>query len=240
MALLKDFAPGGKLRASINLGNPVLANRDPATGQPFGVSIDLAREFGRRLGAEIELVVFDAAGKSVDAVTREEADIGFFAIDPLRAEGIHFSAAYVIIEGSYLVPEDSPIRSNEDVDDARNSVVVGGGSAYDLYLTRELKHARIVRAPTSQAVMETFMQQRLEVAAGVRPQLEADARNLAGVRLLPGRFMAINQAMGVPRSRGQEAFDYLDGFVEEMKRSGFVADALRRHRINGATVAPAR
>ncbi|MDB5794508.1 MAG: bacterial extracellular solute-binding s, 3 family protein [Noviherbaspirillum sp.] len=239
MTVLNGFAPGGKLRASINLGNPVLANRDAASGQPVGVSIDLANEFARRLGADIELVVFDTAGKSVDAVTREEADIGFFAIDPLRGERIHFSAAYVIIEGSYMVHEDSAIRVNEEVDDAHNRVVVGAGSAYDLHLTRELKRAQIVRAPTSQAVVATFMQQRLEVAAGVRPQLEADMEHLSGVRLLPGRFMAINQAMGVPKSRGRQAFDYLDAFVEEMKRSGFVADALARHRIKGAAVAPA-
>jgi polar amino acid transport system substrate-binding protein len=239
MALLKDFAPRGKLRASINLGNPILANRDPASGQPVGVSVDLAHEFARRLGADIELTVFDNAGKSVDAVTRDEADIGFFAIDPLRGEGIHFSAAYVIIEGSYLVPADSPIRRNEEIDDARHRVAVAGGSAYDLHLTRELKHARIVRAPTSQEVVGTFLRQRLEVAAGVRPQLEAEAMHHPGLRLLPGRFMAINQAMGVPRSRGKEAFDHLDAFVEEMKRSGFVADALARHRVKGAALAPA-
>lgn len=238
-ALVTAFAPTGKLRASINLGNPILANKDPATGAPFGVSIDLARGFAERLGVQIELIVFDAAGKSVEAVTREAADIGFFAIDPLRGEGITFTAAYVLIEGSYLVPSDSPIQSNAEVDRPGQRVAVGKGSAYDLYLTRELQHAEIVRAPTSPAVVDTFMAQQLEVAAGVKQQLQADAARIPGLRLLPGRFMVIQQAMGVPRGRGEMAGAFLRQYVEEMKASGFVAHALARHGIEGASVAPA-
>jgi polar amino acid transport system substrate-binding protein len=232
------FTPAGALRASINLGNPILANRG-ADGRPVGVSIDLAHAFGRRLGVDVELVVFDAAGKSVEAVTAEQADIGFFAVDPLRGAGIAFTAPYVLIEGAYLVREDSALRDNAEVDRAGTSVTVGQGSAYDLYLTRELKAAHIVRAPTSPAVVDTFAAQRLDVAAGVRQQLEADARRLGGLRLLPGRFMVIQQAMGVPRGRGAAAAEALRAFVEDMKRSGFVADALRRHGIEGASVAPA-
>ncbi len=236
-AIISAFAPTGKLRASINLGNPILANKDPVTGAPFGVSIDLARGFAERLGVEIELIVFDAAGKSVEAVTREEADIGFFAIDPLRGEGITFTAAYVLIEGSYLVPSDSPIHSNDEVDRPGQRVAVGKGSAYDLYLNRELRHAEIVRAPTSPAVVDTFMAQQLEVAAGVKQQLQADAARIPGLRLLPGRFMVIQQAMGMPRSRGEMAGAFLRQYVEEMKASGFVAQALARHGIEGASVA---
>lgn len=237
-SIQKTFAPTGKLRASINLGNPILANKRPQTGEPFGVSIDLARAFAARLGVGIELVVFDAAGKSVEAVHGEQADIGFFAIDPLRGEGIAFTAPYVLIEGSYLVPENSPIRSNEEVDVPGNRVTVGKGSAYDLFLSRELKQAQIVRAPTSPSVVDVFMEQMLEVAAGVRQQLEADQARYAGYRLLPGRFMVIQQAMGMPQSRGAEAAAFLAQFVEEMKASGFVADSLQRHGIQGASVAP--
>ncbi|MDP3668113.1 MAG: ABC transporter substrate-binding protein [Telluria sp.] len=233
------FAPTGKLRASINLGNPILANKDAATGQPVGVSVDLAHAFAERLGVGIELVVFDAAGKSVEAVTREAADIGFFAIDPLRGEGISFTAAYVLIEGAYLVPSGSPIQSNEEVDRAGLRVAVGKGSAYDLHLTRELKHAEIVRAPTSPTVVDVFMEQQLDVAAGVKQQLQADAARVPNLRLLPGRFMVIQQAMGTPRSRGELAAAYLRQYVEEMKASGFVAKALARHGIEGASVAPA-
>jgi polar amino acid transport system substrate-binding protein len=237
--LQQAFAPTGTLRASINLGNPILANRDPQTGEPFGVSIDLARAFAQRLGVGIELVVFDAAGKSVEAVRGEQADIGFFAIDPLRGEGIAFTAPYVLIEGSYLVPQGSSLRANEEVDRAGIRVTVGKGSAYDLFLTRELKQAEIVRAPTSPTVVDVFVEQKLEVAAGVKQQLEADLSRHPGHRLLPGRFMVIQQAMGTPKSRGPEAAAYLSEFVEVMKASGFVAQALQRHGIQGASVAPA-
>ncbi|MFS2019210.1 transporter substrate-binding domain-containing protein, partial [Massilia sp. CT11-108] len=201
-------------------------------------SVDLAREFARRLGVDLELVVVDTAGKSVDAVATERADIGFFAIDPARGAAIAFTAPYVLIEGSYLVKAGSPIRANEDVDRAAHRVVVGKGSAYDLFLTRELRQAQIVRAPSSPAVVTTFLEQGADVAAGVRQQLEADARDRPGLRLLDGRFMVIRQAMGVPKSRGGHAAAALAAFVEEMKASGFVADALKRHGIEGASVAP--
>lgn len=238
-SIVKALAPTGKVRASINLGNPILANAHAQTGEPFGVSIDLARAFAENLGVELELVVFDAAGKSVQAVGEERADFGFFAVDPLRGEKIAFTAPYVLIEGFYLVPSDSPIETNDEVDQPHNRVVVGKGSAYDLFLTRELKAARIVRAPTSPAVVPTFLEQGLEVAAGVKQQLEADARQTAGLRLLDERFMVIQQAMGVPKSRGEAAALALSEFVEEMKASGFVARALVKHGIVGASVAPA-
>ena len=236
--LIASFAPTGTLRASINLGNPILANLD-ASGQPFGVSIDLARGFAQLLGVDVELVVFDAAGKSVEAVTQEQADFGFFAVDPVRGAGIAFTAPYVLIEGAYLVREDSPITDNAEVDRAGNRVVVGKGSAYDLHLSREIQHAEILRAPTSPAVVDTFIAQGAEVAAGVKQQLQADARRLPGLRLLPGRFMVIQQAMGLPKGRGAAAAQLLHRYVEDMKASGFVADALLRHGIQGASVAPA-
>ena len=229
------FTPTGKLRAAINLGNPILAYSD-AAGNARGVSVDLAGEFARRLGVELELVVVDTAGKSVDAVAAEGADIGFFAIDPVRGANIAFSAAYVLIEGCYLVKEDSPIRTSEEVDGAPHRVVVGKGSAYDLFLTRTLRQAQILRAPTSPTVVDTFLEAGAEVAAGVRQQLEADARRLGGLRLLDGRFMVIQQAMGMPKRRGADAAAFLARFVEQMKASGFIADALARHRIEGASL----
>lgn len=237
--VIRAFTPSGALRASINLGNPILAGFDPDTGEARGVSVDLAREFAKRLGVPLDLVVFDAAAKSVQAVTDEQADIGFFAIDPLRGAGISFTAAYVLIEGCYLVRNDSPLQSNEEVDRAGRTVVVGKGSAYDLFLTRELKQATIVRSPTSPSVVDTFIEQRADVAAGVKQQLEGDAQRLGGLRLLPGRFMVIQQAMGVPKSRGVAAAACLAQFVEEMKAGGSVAAALDRHGIVGASVAPA-
>jgi len=232
------FAPTGKLRSAINLGNPVLAGRDRESGSPVGVSIDLANNFAKRLGVGIEFVLLDSAGRSVEAVTREEADIGFFAVDPLRGQGIAFTAPYLLIEGCYLVRQDSKIRSNEEVDRPEHRVVVGKGSAYDLFLTRELHHARIVRAANSPAVVDLFVEQNLDIAAGVKQQLEAGAQRFPGLRLLPGRFMVIPQAMGLPKGRGAEAAALLGRYVEEMKVSGFVAQALSRHGIQGASVAP--
>jgi polar amino acid transport system substrate-binding protein len=230
--------PTGRLRAAINLGNPVLARRDPESASPVGVSIDLADNFAKRLGVDIEFVLFDSAGKSVEAVTREEADIGFFAVDPLRGQGIAFTAPYLLIEGCYLVRQDSKIQSNGEVDRPEHRVVVGKGSAYDLFLTRELHHAQIVRAATSPAVVDLFVEQTMEIAAGVKQQLEAGARRFPGLRLLPGGFMVIQQAMGLPKGRGAEAAALLGKYVEEMKVSGFVAQALARHGIQGASVAP--
>ena len=236
-AIRSAFLPTGVLRASINLGNPILAGRD-AQGVPAGVSIDLARQLAERLDAKLELVVFNAAGKSVEAVTEEQADVGFFAIDPVRGAGLHFTRPYILIEGAYLVRDDSPVQDNAQVDGCGTTVMVGKGSAYDLYLTRELKKATILRASTSPTVVQEFLAHDADVAAGVRQQLEADATRHPGLRLLPGRFMVIEQAMGMPRSRSLEAAAFLAHFVEDMKRSGFVAEAMRRHCIEGAKVAP--
>ena len=238
-ALVSTFAPGGTLRASINLGNPILANKDAATGEPVGVSIDLAREFARRLGVGIELVVFEKAAASVDAVKNEKADIGFFAIDPARSEGLRFTAPYVLIEGSYLVRDASELTDNVQIDHAGQRISVGAGSAYDLFLTREIKQAEIVRLQGAAAALAALRTGQVEVAAGIRQLLEGEALREPGVRVLPGRFMVIQQAMGTPASRGAEAQALLAAFIEEMKASGFVADALGRHGIEGAIVAPA-
>ena len=237
--ITKILAPTGTLRASINLGNPILANVDQ-DGNPVGVSIDLANGLGRLLGLGVELVVFDTAGKSVEAVAQEQADFGFFAVDPVRGADIAFTAPYVLIEGAYLVPETSPLRDNAEVDQPGQRVVVGKGSAYDLYLTRALKHAEIVRAPTSPKVVDTFMGLGAEVAAGVKQQLEVDAARVPGLRLLPGRFMVIQQAMGISKARGDAAAAVLRTYVEAMKANGFVATALARHGIQGASVAQAQ
>lgn len=233
-----ELSPTGRLRAAINFGNPILATRSSG-GEPQGVSVDLAREAARRLDLPVDLVQFNSAGSVVEAVKAGRVDMAFVAIDPVRGADMDYTAPYVIIEGAYLVRNASPLRRNEEVDRTGTRVVVGRGSAYDLFLTRELKAATLVRAPTSPAVTDMFLAQDLDVAAGVRQQLEADARRVGGVRLLPGRFMVIEQAMGVPKGR-TAAQAWLSAYIEEMKRSGFVAEALRRHAIEGAAVAPPR
>ena len=232
------LAPSGTLRAAINFGNPILASRDAVSGEPRGVSVDLARALGRRLGVPVQWVLYEAAGKVVEGIQTGAWDIGFFAIDPVRATDTDFSPAYVDIEGSYLVPNTSSIAHNEDVDREGVRVVVGRGSVYDLYLTRELRRAKIVRASTSPAVTDMMVADRLDVAAGVRQQLEADAKRIAGVRVLDGRFMVIHQAMAIPKGRAAVGAAYLTQFVQEMKASGFVVQALQRNGIAGAAVAP--
>jgi polar amino acid transport system substrate-binding protein len=178
-----------------------------------------------------------SAGASVETLAKGQVDVGFFALDPARAATTAFTAAYVQIEGAYLVRNDSPLRSNDEVDREGTRVAVGNKSAYDLYLTREIRRAKLERAPTSPAVVDYFIANKLDVAAGVKQQLEMDAKRIPGLRLLPGRFMVINQAMGMARGKDAGA-KYLSAFVEEMKASGFVADSLKRHGIEGAIVAP--
>jgi polar amino acid transport system substrate-binding protein len=231
------LAPTGRLRAAINLGNPILARRESAAAAAVGVSVDLATALGAQLGVPVDFLVVESAGLSVQTVTSGQADIGFFAVDPERAQGIRFTAPYVLIEGAYLVRDGSPLTDNAQVDRPGTRVMVGKGSAYDLYLSRALKAATLVRAPTSPVVVDRFLAENADVAAGVRQQLEADAARLGGLRLLPGRFMQIDQAMGLPTPRGEAARDALDGFVAWAKASGFVEQALQRHGIRGARVA---
>lgn len=238
-ALIRAFAPDGRLRASINLGNPILAHRDAATGAAGGVSIDLARVLGRELNLEVELILFEKAALSVDAVRSEQADVGFFAVDPARSEGLRFTAPYVLIEGSYLVLRSSALHGNAEVDRPEHRVAVGRGSAYDLFLSRELHAARVERVANAPAVLQALTAGQVEVAAGIRQLLEGWARQDPSLRMLPGRFMVIEQAMALPAGRGEEAAAALAEFVERMKSSGFVTEALARHGVEGALVAPA-
>lgn len=236
-----ELGTTGRLRAAINLGNPILATRAGEAGEPQGVSVDLAREAAKRLDLSLDLIVFESAGKVVEAIKARQVDLAFVAIDPVRGADMDYTAPYVIIEGAYLVRGDSALQHSEDVDRKGTRVVVGRGSAYDLYLTRALHQASLVRAPTSPAVTDQFLAEGLDVAAGVKQQLQADIRRLAGhapsLRLLPGRFMVIEQAMAVPKGN-RAAQAWLSAFIEDMKASGFVADRLNLHGIEGATVAP--
>ncbi|HZV92259.1 MAG TPA: transporter substrate-binding domain-containing protein [Caldimonas sp.] len=238
VSLVRELAPTGKLRASLNLGNPVLARSRTVAESPAGVTIDLSRRLAQELGVELVFLEFATAAASVAALTSADADIGFMAIDPLRAATVHFTSAYVHIEGAYLVPDDSPIERNDDVDRPGVHVVVGTGSAYELHLSRTLRHAEIVKVATSEDVVGAMLERGLEVAAGVRQQLEADARRVAGMRMLEGRFMVIRQAMAMPVTRSAAAAAFLDDFAARMKAGGFVAAALARHGITGADVAP--
>ena len=234
-----DLAPTGTLRVGINYGNPVLVQRDPATGDLRGVAVDLARELASRIGVPIELVTYDAAGKMADAVKTGAWDVAFLAIDPARAAEISFTAPYVEIEGTYLVPAGSPLRSIEDVDREGVRVAVGAKSAYDLFLARNLKRAQLVRAPTGAAAIELFLADELEAVAGVKQPLLAAAAKIPGSRVLEGRFMAIRQAAGTPKNRGGAGARYLREFIEDAKATGFVVRALEKSGVGGVSVAPA-
>ena len=232
--IVQAFAPTGTLRVAINLGNSVLAQTDPATGAPRGVTPELAAELARRLSLPHKFTTFDAAGKVFEAIKRGEIDLAFLAIEPVRAAEIDFTAPYVIIEGVYMVPKDSALKSVADVDRAGVRIAVNKGSAYDLFLTRTLKNATLVRGDDGVAL---FKKDRLEAAGGVKQPLVAYAKTDPDVRVMDGRFMEIRQAMGTPKGR-TAAVQYLRGFVEEMKASGFVADALKRSNQPDAAVAP--
>lgn len=228
-----DLAPTGVLRASINLGNPVLAQGSAA--DPSGVTVALAREIGRRLGLPVELVCFDAARKSFEAMTGGEADIGFLAVEPAREAEVAFTAPYVVIEGVFAVREDSEVRTLGDVDRPGVRIGVKRGSAYDLYLTRTLQHAEVVRGEEG---VEVFLEEEVEVAAGIRQPVTAFVQEQPGMRLIDERFMQIQQAVGTTRSRRPETVDFLRATVEELKAGGFVSEALRQSGQADATVAP--
>ncbi|WP_458096072.1 ABC transporter substrate-binding protein [Roseomonas sp. WA12] len=232
------LAPSGTLRVAINFGNTVLAQPDPATGAPRGVSAELAAEVARRIGKPIQFVTFDSAGKVTDAGRQGAWDLCFLAIDPVRAQGITFTAPYVVIEGTYLVTADSLLRAVEEFDRPGTRIAVGRGSAYDLYLTRALKQAELVRVPSSPEAIEAFRRDRLDAVAGVKQPLVEYARANPSMRVIPGRFMVIEQAVGIPQGR-EAALPWLRAFVEEMKASGFVARALSASGQGDAAVAPA-
>jgi polar amino acid transport system substrate-binding protein len=231
--VLKDLAPTGTLRASINLGNIVLAQGTPDA--PSGVTPDLVRELAKRLGVPSAMTCFDAAGKAFEALKAGQVDIVFLAIEPVRAAEIEFTAPYVIIEGCYVVPKDSALTAPADVDQPGVRIGVNKASAYDLFLTRSLKHASLVR---SEDGARTFLEQKLDAAGGVKQALQKFIAARPDVRLIDERFMEIKQAMGAAKGRLAGAA-YLRTFIEEMKRNGFVADALKRSGQGEATVAPA-
>jgi len=237
MYVVIELAPTGNLRAAINYGNTVLAQKDAKTGEARGISVELARELSWRLGVPLEIVPYDAAGKVTADATKNVWDVAFFAIDPKRAEDIAFTAPYVIIEGGYAVPDSSPMRSAEEVDRDGVRIAVSNLSAYDLYLSRNLKHAQLVRAPSPAASFEQFARDGLPVLAGVKPALVEWAKSHPGYRVLDGRFMVIEQAMATQKDRERSA-TYLREFVEDVKSNGLVAAALARSGQKNATIAP--
>jgi len=231
----QDLAPTGKLRAGVNYGNPVLATRDAISGELRGVAVDLARELGRRSELPVEIVAFESAGKMFDAVKVGAWDVAFLAVDPGRADEIDFTAPYVEIEGTYLVRAGAPYQNISDVDREGVKIGVSAKSAYDLFLSRNLQHAEIVRAESPETAFDLIVSGKVDVLAGVRQTLVAHSGKLHGSRVFADRFMAIGQAMGIVKGRG-DAAAYLRAFVEDVKASGFVARALERSGVSGVTI----
>lgn len=236
-AILHDLAPSGTLHAAINTGNPVLVQQDAATGELSGVTVDLARELGRLLDVPVELVTYNGAGKVSDAAGSGAWNVAFLAIDPARSAAIRFTAPYVIIEGTCIVRADSPDMTIGDLDRPGKRLSVVKGAAYDLYLTRTLKHAQLLRKSTFEEQMDLFLDEQLDASAGVRQPLEEFARNHKGFRVLEGRFTEIRQAMGTPQGRNAGA-TYVGEFLDEMKTSGFIAEAFKRAGQVGVTLVP--
>ena len=236
-AVRSELAPTGKLRVGINHGNFLLVTPGSPATDPRGVAPDLARELGRRLGVPVEFSKFDTAGALGDAVRTGVWDVAFLGAEPQRAAEIAFTAAYLEIPATYLVPAGSPIRSVADVDREGVRISVSEKSAYELYLSRNIKHARLVLTKGIDGSFDTFVAQKLEALAGLKPRLITDVQRLPGARLLDGQFTAVQQAIGTPKARNAAA-TYLRAFVEEAKASGFVGEAISRNGAQGVSVAP--
>ena len=232
-SLHSDLAPTGKMRVGINYGNPVLTTRDPASGELRGVAIDLARELGRRADLPVELVGYDAAGKMVEGLKAGAWDIAFLAVDPGRENAISFTPPYIEIEGSYLVPSGSPLRAIADVDRKGVRIALAAGAAYELFLSRNIKHAQLVRVPDPKAAFELLVAGKVEALAGVRQTLVTNAGKLPGSRVLDGRWGLERLAMAFPKGRGA-GMEYVNAFVADIKASGLVARAAEKVGLRGA------
>jgi len=236
-AIRSELAPSGKLRVGLNHGNFLLVTPGSSATDPRGVAPDVARELGRRVGVPVEFVRFDSAGKLGDGVKTGAWDVAFLGAEPQRAAEIAFTAAYLEIPSTYLVPAGSPIRSVADVDREGVRIAVAEQSAYGLYLSRTIKRARLVLTQGVDASFDVFVAQKLEALAGLKPRLLTDVQKLPGSRLLDGQFTAVQQAIGTAKARVAGAA-FLRAFVEEVKASGFVAEAISRNNSQGVSVAP--
>ena len=233
----QELAPGGKLRVGLNYGNFLLVLKDNPDGSPRGIAPDLGRELGKRLGVPVEFVKFAQAGQLADGVRDGKCEVGFLGAEPQRANEIAFTKAYLEIPVTFLVPAGSKIRAIQDVDREGVRISVSARSAYDLYLSRTLKHAKLLRVEGIDASYEQFKKDGLEVLAGLKPRLVSDAEKLPGSRVLDGQVTGVQQAVGVPKKH-EGAAKFTREFVEEIKRSGLVAKTIEKHGVKGVTVAP--
>ena len=233
--VIAKLAPHGVLRAAINMGNFLLVTGRTPSGDPTGVSPDMALAIGARLGVPVKLVPYAKPGELADDAGKDLWDIGNIGAEPARAEKISFTAAYAEIEATYLVPPGSPITSIDQVDRPGIRIAVTARSAYDLWLERNIKQATLVRANSGAAAFEMFMKEKMEAYAGLRPGLISDIQKMPGSRMLDGQFTAVQQATGTAKANSVGAA-FLRAFVEEAKASGMVASFIERHGVKGLSV----
>lgn len=236
VAIGRAIAPTGTIRAVINVGNPLIANRRPGQAEAFGLGVDITREMARRLALEVEVLIVPSAWRALEVLRGEDGDVGFFPVDSTRGQNIEFTTPYLEIEGTYIVRQDSILQALEDVDRRGVRIAVGLNTPHDLFLRRELRAATMVRVSQLPRVVDEFLRQGLDAAVGSRAELETAAGRLGGLRVLPGRLFSIQYAVGIAAGRPAAALAWLDGFVEDLKVSGFLAAALERHGILSATV----
>jgi polar amino acid transport system substrate-binding protein len=236
-AVKSELAPSGTLRVGLNHQNFLLVAPGSSATDPRGVAPDLARELGRRLGVPLEFLKFDSAGQLADGVRTGVWDVAFLGAEPQRANEIAFTAAYLEIPVTFLVPAGSSIRAIADVDRPGVRVAVAEKSAYDLYLTRNVKQATLMRAQGIDGSFDLFVKEQLEVLSGLKPRLLKDVQKLPGARVLDGQITGVQQAIGTPKARAAGAA-FLRAFVEGAKASGVVAEAIRRNAVQGVSVAP--
>ena len=233
------LAPTGTLRAGVNLSNFLLVTGKADNGDPQGVSPSMAAELASRLGVPVEYKSYKTPAMVADAAAEEAWDIGLIGAEPARAEFINFTAAYTEIESTYMVRGDSSIQTIDDVDQPGVRIAVAAKAAYDLWLERNIRNAELVRAEGLEGSFQAFVDQNLDALSGLRAKLTEDVERVPGARILEGRFTAVQQAIGVPKSRGDEAFEFVRAFVEEAKSAGLVGSFIDHFGVSGGlTVAP--
>lgn len=237
-AVANDLAPSGTLRVAINMSNFLLVTGRTPDDQPDGVSPDMARAVAAALDRPVKLIEYASPGLVADAAVSGEWDIANIGAEPQRAETIAFTPAYAEIEATYLVPAGSTIASIADVDQPGVRIAVAGRAAYGLWLENNIQHAELVKTDSLDDSFDAFVEQKLDVLAGLRPRLLTDVKKVAGATILDGQFSAVQQAVGTPKNRSPETIAWLSAFVENAKRSGLVANLIEKHEVRGLSVAP--
>ena len=233
-----ELAPSGTLRVGINAANFLLVSHYVEGSDPHGIAPDLGRELAKQLGIPVAFVVYESPGKLADAGKSDAWDVAFLGNEPQRASEIAFTAPYIEIPVTYLVPQGSPIKNIDEIDRKDVRIAVMERSAYDLFLTNHLAHAQLQRASSIDDSYHLFVEAGLDALAGLKPRLVIDAEKLPGSRILDGQVTAVKQSAGTLHGRETGA-RFLRQFIEQAKSSGLVAQFVEHYGVRGVSVAPA-